>query len=94
MYFISVSFQHPKNVIKRQYMFKHKTTSKSASSLYPFLCTILPLCRILYIAAMPKGLLLGITYKNVSGGAVVGRFAVGRGKTLNTVSVNKVLVFV
>lgn len=63
-------------------MFKHKPTSKSVSSLYHFLCTVLPLRKILYVAAMPKGLLLGITYKNISGGAVVGRFAVGRGKTL------------
>lgn len=75
-------------------MFKHKPTSKSICSLYHSLCTILPLYKILYIAAMPKGLLLGITYTNISGGAVVGRVAAVRGKTLDTFSVNKVLIFV
>lgn len=42
---------------------------------------------------MPKGLLLGITYKNTSGG-VVGRFAVDGEKTLNAFSLNKILIFV
>lgn len=57
--------------------------------IYHFLCTILPLYKRLYTAAMPNSLLLGITCKNVSAGAVV-----GRGKIPNTFSENKVLIFV
>jgi len=52
-------------------MFKHKTRSKSVSPLHRFLCTTLPLCKILYVPATHKGLPLGVTCKNISGGDVV-----------------------
>lgn len=93
MYFISLSFQHSKMLSKGSIC----SNTNSHLNLYPRYITIyilsLPLYKILYIAAVPKGLLLGITYKNISGG-VVGRFAVDRGKTLDAFSLNKILIFV
>lgn len=67
-------------------MLKHEPSFKTVSSLHDFLCTILPLQKILQTAVISNGPLLGIAYKSISGGAVVGRLAAGRGKNIQYTS--------